>query len=128
MAGVLERAGVPFASYDMATPRGVASLLVAMLIVGFCVWLAARAVVRKPDFYQAMTAGMVGLVCAQLAYVLTAGQVDLIGFALGLVAFSLVTAAIYRAKAGQGFVIGAVAWVFWILATILLGYVQQHWH
>ena len=123
----LDQWGLPSANYDMTTPGGVAALLIAMLLVGLCVWVAARAVLRKQDIAQALAAGAFGLVAAQLLFVLTAGKVDIVGLVLGLVAFGLVTAAMYRAKPAQGFVVGAVAWVFWILATIALGYVQNHW-
>src|ERR1051326_5050163 len=123
----LESFGLPSPSYDMASPRGVAALLVAMLLVGITTWLAAKAVLRKDDFWQALAAGMLGLLCAHFAFIL-ADKVTIVGLLLGLVAFSLVAAGVYRAKPAQGFVVGAVAWVLWILAQIGLGYVQQHWH
>lgn len=124
----LEAWGLPSAEYDMTEPRGVMALLLAMVLVGLCVYVAARAVLRKNDLYQALAAGALGLLCAHLAYVLTAGKVDIVGLVLGLAAFSLVTAGIYRTKPAQGLVVGAVAWVFWILVNIGIGYVQDHWH
>ncbi|MES2155823.1 MAG: hypothetical protein V4510_11875 [bacterium] len=122
----LEQWGLPSPNYDMTHASGVLTLLISMLLVGVATWLAAKAVLRKDDFYKAMAAGMIGLVCAHLAYILT-DKYDIVALLLGLAAFSLVTAAVYRAKPAQGFVVGAVAWVLWILATIALTYVKAHW-
>ncbi|MEA3190071.1 MAG: hypothetical protein QOD77_653 [Thermoplasmata archaeon] len=122
----LESWGLPSPNYDMATPSGVLSLILSMAVVGASMWLAARAVLRKDDFFRAVCAGMIGLLVAHLAYVLT-DEYPIVGLLLGLAAFALVTAAIYRAKAAQGFVVGAVAWVLWILATLALAYVKAHW-
>lgn len=122
----LESFGLPSPNYDMGTPSGVLSLILSMAVVGTAMWLAARAVLRKDDFYRALCAGMVGILIAHLAYILT-DEFAIVGLLLGLAAFSLVTAAVYRAKPAQGFVVGAVAWVLWILATIALAYVKAHW-
>lgn len=122
----LEDYGLPSPNYDMTQASGVLTLIVSMLLVGAATWFAARTVLKKDDFYKAMAAGMIGLLCAHLAFIL-ADKYTIFGVFLGLVAFSVVTAAIYRTKPAQGFVVGAVAWVLWILARIALAYVQAHW-
>ena len=122
----LEAWGLPSPNYDMASPGGVLTLILTMAIVGLSVWFAAKAVLHKEDFYRAMAAGMFGLLCAHLAYIL-ADEYAIFGLLLGLVAFAIVTAAVYRAKPALGFVVGAVAWVLWILATMALNYVRSHW-
>ncbi len=122
----LESYDLPSPNYDMTRAGGVVALLIAMVLVGLATWLAAKAVLRKDDPYKAMTAGTIGLLCAHLAFIL-ADKVPIVGLLLGLGAFSLVTAAIYRAKAAQGFVVGAVAWVLWILAGTVVRYLQDHW-
>lgn len=121
----LEIVGLPSPNYSMTTVQGVASLLLAMGLVGLATWFAAKAVLRKDDVNTALAAGAFGLIAAHLAFILA--NIPIVGLILGLAAFSLVTALLYRAKPAQGFVLGAVAWVLWILVEIAIRYVQDHW-
>ena len=124
----LEAFGVPAANYDTSQAGGILALSVAMVVVGLFVHGATQLVAKKSQPYQSMVAGFLALLAAQLGYVFADDRYGIVGLALALCAFVLVVAGVNRMKLGQGAAVGALAWVMWILATIGLGYVQDHWH
>jgi hypothetical protein len=124
----LDSFGVPAASYDTDQAGGILALAIAMVVVGGFVHAATRMVAKKSQLHQSMVAGFLALLAAQLGYVFADDRYGIVGLALALCAFVLVVSGVNRMKIGQGAAVGALAWVMWILATISLGYVQDHWH
>ena len=120
--------GFRFANYDLNQPGGVLALMAAMAFLGLFMYVAARIVLKKADAHQSVVAGGFGLLCAQLVYAVTGQLYWIVGFVLALGAFAGVAALVYRKKFVDGVAIGAVAWVMWLVASVLLGYVQDHWH
>src|SRR5687768_17036562 len=91
----LEFYGLRFPGYDLNTPAGATALLVQIAVMGLVVHASAHLVTRKSTIPQGFAAGAVGIVAAQLAYALT-GTYWIVGLLLGLAAFCLVCAAMYR--------------------------------
>lgn len=118
--------GLPFPVYDVTSVRGILTFIVAGLIVGLFVHLAAKLVIKKDDVHRAMLAGIYGMLAAFLGYELL--TIEILGFVVALAAFCLVILFAYRTKFPQAIAVGAVAWVFWIVANILLSYAQNHFH
>jgi hypothetical protein len=113
-------------SYDINTVGGAVALLLAMLVVGLFIHVAARGLAKKDDLNAAMAAAMSGIVLAQACYHLTPGY-EIAGILLAAVAFVVAIGLFYRAKPQVAVSVGAVAWVLWILANFALKYVQDHW-
>ena len=119
--------GVPFLPrYDINTVEGAISLLVAMVLVGLFIHLAARPLIKKDDVNRALVASMVGILLAQVCYILT-GTYTIVGILLAVLAFIAAIGIVYRCKPQGAVSVGAVAWVLWILANFALAYVQDHW-
>jgi len=121
--------GLPFLpSYDLSQAGGSLALLLAILAIGVCIHVAARAMIKKDDFTRALAASAVGVLLAQVAYDLVGDAYWIVGVLVAVVAFMLAIGVLYRTKAQTAVSVGAVTWVLWILATMALGYAQAHWH
>lgn len=120
----LELLGLP-GGYDLHTKNGVVALALTLLLVGFCIHIAAKLIAKKSDIHMALVAGTFGVLAAHLVVLLV--TVDILGFLLSLAAFALVCALVYRKKFAEGLALGAVAWIMWLVANAVLGYVISHW-
>lgn len=120
--------GFQQAAYDLGQVGGVLGFLVAVALIGLFTWVAARIVLKSADPYQSIVAGGLGLLVAQLAFAVTGDKYWIVGFVFALAAFAGVAALIFRKRFVDGIAIGAVAWVMWIVASVVVGYIQTHWH
>ncbi|MFO1532846.1 MAG: hypothetical protein ABR562_03975 [Thermoplasmatota archaeon] len=119
--------GLPFLpQYDINSVEGAVSLLIAIVLVGLFIHLAAKPLIKKDDVNRALVASMVGILLAQACYHL-AGSYTIVGILLAVVAFVAAIGMVYRSKVQGAVAVGAVAWVLWILANFALAYVQEHW-
>ncbi len=97
--------------------------VVALLITGVFVHVAAKLVVGQSKYLQAVLAAFLGTLLATLV-LLGAGS-GLLGAFLAVAAWALVVAAVYRTKWLAGAAVGVVAWLLWLgvqfLVRVLLG-------
>lgn len=93
-------------------------LLVSILIVALFVHMAARIVLDRGGFLQALATTVVGFLLAGLVTTLVGG---VLGTVLGIVVFGLVTSAFYRTTWLKALVIGLVAWALGLVVMFLLG-------
>jgi len=121
--------GLPFLpSYDLREAGGALALLLCVLLVGICIHLAAKAMIKKDDFTRALSASALGILLAQFASDAVGGTYWIVGTLAAVLAFMLTIGVLYRAKAQGAVSVGAVTWVLWILSTMAVGYAQAHWH
>ena len=107
--------------YDLGSAGGLLRLLVFILAVALFVHLAARMVVDKDGWLEAVTTAVLGILASFLAASLI--RVEAIAHLAGLAAFVGVTALVYKVKFPKALAIGIVAWVLYILAGWLMGQV-----
>ena len=113
-----------FAVYNLSQPRGVAGLIVTSLLVGLFTHWAARMVIKKDDIHQGFVAGVYGMLAGMLCRSMI--TVEVVAFIAALAAFCVVVLAVYRVKFPQAIAVGAVAWVLWIVANIVMAWVMAN--
>ncbi|MEK6985711.1 MAG: hypothetical protein AABX89_04960 [Candidatus Thermoplasmatota archaeon] len=103
----------------MSRGDSIVSAIVAALVVGLFVHVAARIVLDRSTWLRGIAAGVLGILLGSLAAALI-GQ-PLLSALAGLAVFALVTAAIYRTNFWKGVAVGAMAWVLSLLVSLALG-------
>lgn len=109
----------PFPAYELTRGDSILAALVAALLVGLFVHLAARIVLDRSTWLRGIAAGVLGILLGSLAAALLVQP--LVAALAGLAVFALVTAAIYRTNFWKGVAIGAMAWVLSLLVSLALG-------
>lgn len=113
---------LPFPQYNTTTASGVASLIVAAVVVGLLIHVAARLVIKKDDIHRALLAGVYGMLAAFWGFTIT--HIGILAFLFALALFVVVILIAYRTKLPQAIAVGAVAWVTWLVANALLHHLQ----
>jgi uncharacterized membrane protein len=93
-------------------------VLIAVLVVSLFVHMAARIVLDRGGFIQALATTVIGFLLAGLVMTLVPG---VLGLTLAFVVWALVAAAFYRTRWVKGAVVGLVAWVLGLLIMWLVG-------
>ncbi len=96
--------------------------IISLLITAFFVHMAAKIVVGKGRFLQAIVVAFLGNILSGL--VLLGAGLGLLGVFLALAAWALVAAVVYRERWLAGAGIGFVAWILWIAVQFLVSFVR----
>ncbi len=99
------------------------SAALTLLIGGFFVHAAAKLVIDRSSFGQAILAFLLGTLLATGVMALAGDPLGRpIATLLGLIAMAFAFAAVYRTKWSKGAIIGVVAWIIWAAVTALVNW------
>lgn len=103
------------------TVAQIISTLITILVVALFINWAAGIVTDRRSFGAALIVAVLGSVAAWLVYALLGAGV--LGLILAIVVWSLIAAAAFRTRLVKGALIGVVAWILWVLVTLLVEWI-----
>lgn len=103
---------------DALTQKEIVSTAISVLVTSLFIFFAARFVLDRSSFVAAILTAVLGSVAAAAVFLLVEGGV--LGFALAIAVWALLAALFFRTDWIKGAIIGLVAWVLWLVVTLVI--------
>lgn len=106
-------------AFEFDVGGGIVSTIITIVLVSLVIRMAARLVIDRGGFVSALLTAIIGSILATLIWSLVGG---ILGLVLAVATWALIAALFFRTDWVKGALIGVVAWVIWLLVSLLIAW------